>query len=364
MGCRSIDGHRPGDIPCRVGSDRTAVTNFSPNSNAACMGTSPRSGKMTTSSVLEVANVLLQSEVVAVVGRATSKYIGKPWDWDDFVDMTDRASHPCGIFRSRVLSVFAKLSADARGMELFEAEVKGLALLRTAANARTPMPVGAGVFAVGHNTFLLLSEGLTGRHGAFRTSEDWGGIGRAIAVLHHTRGDHCGLDDFNGFFGPLPQENRPTSSATWADFYADRRLTPRLRDAVDSGYLPMALADAVEQIIRRLPELSGPEPQPTLLHGDPQPNNFISTDVGAVMVDAAPYFGHPEADLALVDWIEPVPMELFDRYKEEHRIDSGFIERRELWRLHAYLAAVAVVGDKVLGRRCLQRIVDAVDSYR
>jgi len=317
-----------------------------------------------TSSVAVVANALLQADIVLAVKRATSDYIGKPWDWDDFVDLTDRASHPCGIFRSRVVSVFAKLSTDPGGMELFEAELKGLAFLRAAAKARTPTPIGTGRFAVGHGTFVLLSEGLFGRHGDSRTPQDWSAMGHALATLHHTRGHHFGLDDFDGFFGPLPQDNRPTSSARWADFYAERRLAPRLRDAVDSGSLPMTLADGVEHIIRRCSTLSGPEPQPTLLHGDPQPNNCVSTDAGAVLVDAAPYFGHPEADLALVDWIEPVPVVLFDRYNEEIPIDSGFAARRELWRLHAYLAAVAVVGHTALGRRCLQRISDAIDAYR
>jgi len=50
----------------------------------------------------------------------------------------------------------------------------------------------------------------------------------------------------------------------------------------------------------RLPDLAGPEPRPALLHGDAQQNNFVSTAAGAVVIDAAPYFGHPEADLALV----------------------------------------------------------------
>jgi fructosamine-3-kinase len=309
-----------------------------------------------------VAEILLRSDVVEVVRRATSDHVGQPWDWDDFADLSDRATHPCGIFRSGVLSVFARLSTDPGGMKLFEAELKGLSLLRTGAGARTPTPVGIGGLIVDHHTSLLLFEALHGRHGEERTSKDWRAMGGALGSLHQTQGHHFGLDDFDGFFGPLPQDNQPISSPCWADFYAERRLAPRLRDAVDSGHLPMALATGVEQIIRRLPTLSGPEPQPTLLHGDPQQNNFVSIDAGAVLIDAAPYFGHPEADLALVDFFEPVPEELFDGYKEELMIDSGFSERRELWRLHADLAAVAVGG--AFGLSCLSRIRDAVDSYQ
>jgi hypothetical protein len=122
-----------------------------------------------------VAKALRQAHVVAVVRRATSDCAGAPWDWDDFVDLSDRATHRRGIFRSSVLSVFAKLSTDSAGMELFETELKSLALLRAAAKARTPTPVGPGVFVVGHDTFLLLLEGLTGRHGNSRTRKTGGG---------------------------------------------------------------------------------------------------------------------------------------------------------------------------------------------
>jgi fructosamine-3-kinase len=221
--------------------------------------------------------------------------------------------------------------------------------------------VGPGLFVVDQGTFLLLYEGLTGRHGEARTPEDWRAMGRGLAALHRTRGDHFGLDEFDGFFGPLPQDNRPTTSALWIDFYCERRLVPRLRDAVDSGHLPMTLAAGVEHIARRLAELAGPEPQPALLHGDPQQNNMVSTDGGAVLIDAAPYYGHPEADLALVDHFEPVPDALFDGYREVMPIDAGFATRRRLWRLQADLAAVAVGG--AFGRLCLGRISGAIDSF-
>jgi hypothetical protein len=54
-----------------------------------------------------------------------------------------------------------------------------------------------------------------------------------------------------------------------------------LRAAVDSGHLPQALAARVGDIAARLPALAGPEPRPSLLHGDAQQNNFVSTAAGA-----------------------------------------------------------------------------------
>jgi fructosamine-3-kinase len=120
----------------------------------------------------------------------------------------------------------------------------------------------------------------------------------------------------------------------------------------------------VTDIAARLPALSGPEPRPSLLHGDAQQNNFVSTPVGAVVIDAAPYYGHPEADLALVGYFQPVPGEVLAAYRDIAPVDPGFPGRRELWRLAAYLAVVAVDGDGPFGRRYLDRLAGAVRLYR
>jgi len=107
-----------------------------------------------------------------------------------------------------------------------------------------------------------------------------------------------------------------------------------------------------------------PEPRPALLHSDAQQNNFVSTDAGAVVIDVTPYFGHVEIDLALVDYFEPVPDDLFEAYQDVASIDPGFAQRRELWRMFGYLAVVTVDGDKPFGRRILTRLVDAARHYQ
>ena len=94
-----------------------------------------------------------------------------------------------------------------------------------------------------------------------------------------------------------------------------------------------------------------------------QQNNFISTADGAAVIDVAPYFGHPEADLALVDYFSPVHPEVLRAYGELGPLDPGFAGRRELWRLHAYLAVIAVDGAGAFGRSFLPRLADAVRRY-
>jgi fructosamine-3-kinase len=125
-----------------------------------------------------------------------------------------------------------------------------------------------------------------------------------------------GLDGPRGFFGPLPQDNRPVPANRWAAFFAERRLLPLLRTAA-----------------------------------------------GAVVIDAAPYFGHPEADLALVGYFQPVPDDVLAAYQEILPVDPGFAGRRELWRLPAYLAVVAVAGGTSFARTYLDRLTAAIKRY-
>lgn len=303
-----------------------------------------------------------QAVVVGVIERAASAHLGRPWIAGDFTDLDDRASHPAGILHGSPFSVFVKLDATAAGPAQFTAELRGHRLLRERAGIRTPVPVGSGVSASAAGSLLLL-EALPEVPAAARTPAQWRSVGRALAVLHQARAERFGLAELDGFFGPLRQDNRPAGS-TWADFYAERRLLPRLRDAVDSGHLPPELAAGVARLVTRLPGVCGPEPAPTLLHGDAQQNNFLTTATEAVLLDTCPYFGHPEADLALLDYFAPVPAAVFDGYRELAPIEPGFAERRELWRLHGYLAVVAVDGASAFGRPYVARIADVVARYR
>jgi fructosamine-3-kinase len=315
-----------------------------------------------------VTHALLDPVTVRAVQRAAAGHLGRAWAATGFTDLSHRASHPCGIFTAATCSVFAKLDDSSAGQERFTAELRGLRLIRSRTEVTTPVPVGGGIVATAAGT-LLLFEALPERGAAAglaadsRTPDDYAAIGRALAGLHQVHGETFGLAEFDGFFGPLPQSNKPVSSGRWARFYAERRVLPALRLAVDSGSLPAGLARETERLAARLPALCGPDPAPALLHGDAQQNNFISTANGAVVIDVAPYFGHPEADLALVDYFSPVHPALLRAYGELAPLDPGFAGRRELWRLPAYLAVIAVDGAHDFGRSFLPRLAAAVREF-
>jgi protein-ribulosamine 3-kinase len=264
-------------------------------------------------------------------------------------DLSDFACHRCAILTDGSYSVFAKYSDAPDARVQFETELSELRFLAKKAGVLTPTIVGILPAEYG---MLMCQEALPV---VARGPSQWKEIGRALARIHQVKSDQCGFPS-DGFFGPLPQDN--TSTREWASFYAERRLWPRLKEAVASGNLPATFAAQVESVIDRLPQFAGSEAVPSLLHGDAQQNNFISTAAGAYIIDPAVHFGNAEMDLAFLGYFQPVPDDVFDGYKEEMPIDPDFAKRCDLWRIHGYLAAVTVEGPVHL-----ERLQGAMERY-
>ena len=310
--------------------------------------------------LLGLAHPLGNPELVRAIERAASEHLGRPWVSHGFTDLDDRASHPSGVLHGEPFSVFAKFSEAVGARDQFTAELAGLSLLTSLAHIRTPVPVASGLVELPQGC-LLLFEALPEVLPQARSRREWRSIGQVLGTLHRVTRPEFGLGDQRGFFGPLPQDNRPVPGNRWSDFYRERRITPLLRAAVDSGHLPPGLAAGVDRIAARLP--TGPDPRPSLLHGDAQQNNFVTTATGAVVIDAAPYFGHPEIDLAMLDYFQPVPGDVFGAYREITPIDKGFPARRDLWRLPVHLAVISVDGHGPEGRVAINRLASAISTY-
>lgn len=280
---------------------------------------------------------LLSDPLRIPIEQAVSNHLGHPWQVREYQDLNDLASHPCALLSdgaaAGAYAVFVKLGEAAQALEQFEAEQNGLQFLSARSGVRTPTVVSNVEV---ENGVAMVQEAITAIP---RGPQQWRDIGRALARIHRVKWDRCGLET-QGYFGPLYQDNRPMPD--WPTFYAQRRLWPRLISAIDSGHLTTDAIRKVEKLIARLPTLCGPAITPSLLHGDAQQNNFISTATGAVIVDPAVHFGHPEFDLALVDYFQPVPDAVFEGYREELPIAPDFAERRDLWRIYAYLAIVTL----------------------
>jgi len=278
---------------------------------------------------------LLADRIRLPIERIVSEYYGAHWSATDFRDMNEFACHPAAILTDGKFSVFVKLSEAEHGLDQFEVELAGLHLLSERCGVLTPAPIG--ILPIEGGVIMVLEA----VPAVERKAEHWREIGRTLARIHQIKGDRYGLET-QGYFGPLYQDNRPMRD--WLSFYTERRLWPRLIGAIDSGNLPIETIRQVEKLMQCLPDLDIPEVKPSLLHGDAQQNNFISTQSEAMVIDPAVYYGNPEIDLATVDYFQPVPEDVFMGYQEILPIDPGFSERRALWRVPGYLAAVTVEG--------------------
>jgi fructosamine-3-kinase len=283
------------------------------------------------------------------VEQLVSAYLEREWRVKTFTDMNEYASHPSAILSNDSFAVFVKLSQAAHGLDQFEVELAGLRYFSEHAGVLTPTPIGIALVENGVIMVLAAAQAVE------RTALRWRQIGQTLARIHRIKRDCCGFER-QGYFGSLFQDNRPAGD--WLTFFTERRLWPRLIAAIDSGNLSTSAIRLVERLIARLPGLSIPEVEPSLLHGDAQKNNFISTAAGAMVIDPAIYYGSAEIDLAYVDFFEPVPEDLFRGYQEEMPIDPGFSHRRELWRIPAYLAIV-----QEGGAAYLDKLISAVQQY-
>ncbi len=291
----------------------------------------------------------LSKPLRTAVEQTVSEYRRRPWKITDERDLSEFACHEVAIVSDGAYPVFFKYSKSADAPGQFEVELSGLQTLSSTGTVLIPQTIG--VVPV-ENGCLLIMEAL---EMVERGPGQWKDIGTSLARIHRMKGNAHGLEK-DGFWGPLHQDN--TLEPNWLTFFRERRLRPLLKIAVDSGNLPSSVISDVENLIARLGELCGPEVIPSLLHGDAQQNNFVSTAEGAFVIDPAVFYGNPEWDLAMLDAWQPVPDVVFDSYRENMPIDSGFPERRDLWRLPLYLAAVSLEGEMHL-----KGLTEAVGKY-
>ena len=295
-----------------------------------------------------MASLLPNERLRSAVAERVGRHLGRAWRPVRVQDKSESASHAAAILSDGTYAVFVKLATSATARDQFEREAAGLRFLTRRSGVLTPTVIG---IAEGEGAVALIME-------AVRTVErgprEWRQMGRALARIHAVQADRFGFHAYN-YWGDFRQENSP--AADWAEFFWTNRIAPRLAAAVDSGHLPVGLAVQVEGLHARLPALCGNRVTPSLLHGDAHQNNFLCTPNGPALIDPAICFGHPEADLAYVDFFAPVSELLFDGYRELAAIEHGFAERRELWLIPARLAMI-----EVLGPRHVPRLVTALRS--
>jgi fructosamine-3-kinase len=173
-------------------------------------------------------------------------------------------------------------------------------------------------------------------------------FGRDLATLHASGAPAFGAPPPGGpaeaYIGLAPMRNVP--GADWPNWYAEQRVLPYLRRAVDAGTIRPTEATVIEQVCERLPQLAGPAEPPARLHGDLWNGNVLWGSDGQVwLIDPAAHGGHRETDLAMLHLFGcPHLSEVLDGYGELAPLAPDWADRIGLHQLFPLLVHVVLFG--------------------
>jgi len=160
-------------------------------------------------------------------------------------------------------------------------------------------------------------------------------LGDGLAALHAAGAPGFGYVHDN-WIGSLPQSNR--THETWSAFYAEARVLPLVRRAIDDGRAPASWAALADRLAARLPELAGPSEPPARLHGDLWSGNVITDSRGQpVLIDPAVYGGHREVDLAMLALFGGLSPRVVAAYEARTPLAPGWKARTRLWQIYPLL---------------------------
>ena len=250
----------------------------------------------------------------------------------------DLAALPDGTHRLRLRDgrrVFAKVRHGAPP-DFFAAESRGLALLANARSLRVPAVLGV------HRHGIALAD--LG-HGEPAPAQ-WQQAGARLALLHSQRGRQFGLDDA-GYCGDNAQDN--SADGDGARFFAQRRLLPQMRRAVDAGRLDAGDGARIETLCARLPDLLPANP-PVLVHGDLWLGNLHACADGelALIDGGAVHFGWADADLAMLTLFGEPPACFFAAYAAARGMGQAWRAYAPLLNLYHLLNHLNLFGSSYL----------------
>jgi fructosamine-3-kinase len=130
----------------------------------------------------------------------------------------------------------------------------------------------------------------------------------------------------------------------WPEWYAEHRVLPYLRAAVDQGALREPAV--VEAVCERIGELAGPAEPPARLHGDLWNGNVLWSGGDRVwLIDPAAHGGHRETDLAMLQLFGCPHLErVVGAYHEVDPLADGWRERIALHQLFPLLVHTVLFG--------------------
>jgi fructosamine-3-kinase len=228
---------------------------------------------------------------------------------------------------------------------MFEAEAKGLSILKTSESFKIPEIINFGI--EGKQSYLLLENIEQGNI----SNRFWPDFAEQLARLHMSTNSKFGLDHSN-YIGSLPQRNNHHDVAS--EFYVDERLEPQFMLARDQGY---HFSD-LNSFYKNISEIIPPE-NPSLIHGDLWSGNYLVSSKGEpVLIDPAVTFAPREMDLAMMQLFGGFPTQVFSIYNDIFPLTENWESRIPLWQLYYLLVHL-----NLFGSGYLSRVEQIVKSY-
>lgn len=256
-------------------------------------------------------------------------------------------------------ALFLKTHANAP-QGLFEAEARGLQLLRDANALRTPEVLAwrdikdqddESGHAVAVAAFIGVAAWLALEWIETAAPRDEDAFSRSfaegLALQHRVSSEvHGNANGHENFLGVMRQSNAPTPD--WAEFLRVQRLAPMIADCEARGALPKARREALQRVSETLETLlDDGDNRPVLLHGDLWSGNFLSLPNGnALLIDPAAYFGSREMELAYVQLFDGFPHNFVRHYDLAFPLFDGYERRRPVLQLYPLLAHLLYFGER------------------
>ena len=243
---------------------------------------------------------------------------------------------------------FLKLNVARNHPGMFEAEAKGLELLRAAGRIAVPAVMGTG--GDEKDQFILMEYIIPGSPVNGFDQE----FGKELARLHKTSAERFGLDHDN-YIGSLKQRN--IQHVKWTDFFIHERLLPQLKKAMDTGGARKELVKKFEHLFKRLDDLLPAEP-PALLHGDLWSGNYTCGKNSRPWIfDPAVYYGHREMDIAMTRLFGGFGSGFYSGYMEEFSLQKDWEKRVDIFNLYPLMVHANLFGGHY--RHDVERILEA-----
>ncbi|WP_414639007.1 fructosamine kinase family protein [Actinophytocola sp.] len=170
-------------------------------------------------------------------------------------------------------------------------------------------------------------------------------FGRELATLHRAGAEAFGSAPPGGpvdaWIGLAPMRN--VTGRSWPEWYAEHRVLPYLRAAVDQGSVRDPAP--IEAVCERIREFAPPDEPPSRLHGDLWSGNVLWSGDRVWLVDPAAHGGHRETDLGMLRLFGCPHLErIVAAYHEAWPLADGWRERIGLHQLFPLLVHALLFG--------------------